>query len=92
MNKSIKRKWVAALLSGEYEQGSYWLCKDGKFCCLGVLDKACGLNSGGSRSLPSSVGTAVFGGDEEEVQSQLADLNDSGVPFDMIAGLIEEAL
>ena len=29
-------KWVAALRSGEFEQGFGTLCKDEKYCCLGV--------------------------------------------------------
>lgn len=37
MNEDIKARWVAALRSDEYEQGKDWLCKDGKYCCLGVL-------------------------------------------------------
>lgn len=37
MNKEIKDKWVAALESGEYEQGKGKLKRDNKFCCLGVL-------------------------------------------------------
>lgn len=51
MKKEIAEKWVAALRSGEYEQGSGMLRKVGyktneertettavdKFCCLGVL-------------------------------------------------------
>ena len=38
MNKEIKEKWVAALRSGEYEQGKGMLkTEDGKYCCLGVL-------------------------------------------------------
>lgn len=28
--------WVDALRSGKYEQGQSHLCKDGKYCCLGV--------------------------------------------------------
>jgi len=30
-------EWVKALRSGDYEQGQDYLCRDGKFCCLGVL-------------------------------------------------------
>lgn len=30
------KKWVAALRSGEYEQGTNALNKNGKMCCLGV--------------------------------------------------------
>lgn len=38
MNPEIKKRWVAALRSGEYEQGSEVLrTLDNKFCCLGVL-------------------------------------------------------
>lgn len=42
MNKAIKKKWLKALRSGEYEQGRERLCsiaEDGthRFCCLGVL-------------------------------------------------------
>ena len=37
MNKSIKKKWVAALRSGEYQQGQGLMCHEGKYCCLGVL-------------------------------------------------------
>lgn len=39
-NKENIRKWVAALRSGEYEQGTGFLNKNGKYCCLGV---ACDL-------------------------------------------------
>lgn len=42
MNPEIKQRWVAALRSGEYEQGKGFLNSDGKFCCLGVL---CDLHS-----------------------------------------------
>ena len=38
MNPLIKERWCAALESGDYEQGSYFLVKDNTyFCCLGVL-------------------------------------------------------
>ena len=37
MNKHIKKKWIEALRSGEYEQGTRHLSKDNKYCCLGVL-------------------------------------------------------
>jgi len=35
-NKDNIRKWVAALRSGEHEQGTGALNQDGKKCCLGV--------------------------------------------------------
>lgn len=36
---SIKKKWVAALRSGDYKQGAGNLCKNmsPRHCCLGVL-------------------------------------------------------
>jgi len=38
MKPEIKKLWVEALLSGEYQQGVNTLkTNDGKFCCLGVL-------------------------------------------------------
>lgn len=29
-------KWLAALRSGEYQQGKQYLCREGRYCCLGV--------------------------------------------------------
>lgn len=51
MNKSIKKKWVAALRSNAYKQGRHFLRTDDDneqlFCCLGVLcdlhAQECGL-------------------------------------------------
>jgi hypothetical protein len=37
MNQEIKDKWVQALRSGDYEQGTGCLHKGDTFCCLGVL-------------------------------------------------------
>ena len=37
MNPEIKQKWVDALLSGKYEQGSEKLRGANGYCCLGVL-------------------------------------------------------
>lgn len=37
MRASIKGEWVERLRSGEYEQGTGHLQRDGQFCCLGVL-------------------------------------------------------
>jgi hypothetical protein len=40
MNPEIKAQWLAALRSGEYEQGSGTLKTDlGQYCCMGVLCK-----------------------------------------------------
>jgi hypothetical protein len=38
MNQEYKTEWLAALRSGEYDQGKFKLKhKDNTFCCLGVL-------------------------------------------------------
>ena len=41
MKPEIKKRWIEALLSGEYKQGNGYLRKDigddSFFCCLGVL-------------------------------------------------------
>lgn len=37
MNPDVKTKWVAALRSGEYKQGTEHLHSGDSFCCLGVL-------------------------------------------------------
>lgn len=37
MRQDIKKLWVEALRSGQYEQGSGALSCDGQYCCLGVL-------------------------------------------------------
>lgn len=37
MNQEIKKKWVDALRSGEYQKGVGNLNWGGAFCCLGVL-------------------------------------------------------
>lgn len=42
MNESVKKRWVEALRSGEYQQGAEQLRRGDNFCCLGVL---CDLHS-----------------------------------------------
>ena len=37
MIELIKKDWLEALRSGDYEQGTKYLKNDGKYCCLGVL-------------------------------------------------------
>lgn len=38
LNLEIKKEWIAALRSDDYQQGEAQLkTEDGKFCCLGVL-------------------------------------------------------
>lgn len=64
MNDNAK-KWVDALRSGEYEQGKEYLCKNDKYCCLGV---ACALYQ-------QSVGDLIVEeGDEETFYDDRLDL------------------
>lgn len=37
MDTAVKERWVRALRSGEYQQGTGQLRKEDKYCCLGVL-------------------------------------------------------
>jgi len=37
MNSEIKEKWVTALRSGKYQQGTDFLRANDQYCCLGVL-------------------------------------------------------
>ncbi len=37
MNEDIKQRWVEALRSGQYTQGTEYLRRDNDYCCLGVL-------------------------------------------------------
>ena len=43
MNKELKDKWVAALRSGKYVQGTGNLQSGGRYCCLGVLCDVAGV-------------------------------------------------
>jgi hypothetical protein len=43
--EDFKQRWVAALRSGQYEQGTQVLCdsENGPVCCLAVAGLVCGL-------------------------------------------------
>lgn len=51
MDKELKQKWVDALRSGKYIQGTGTLCQinnnsgERRYCCLGVLADVAGLES-----------------------------------------------
>ena len=99
MNKKLKAKWVAALLSEDYEQGQGLLRGAGKFCCLGVLrhvndpkDKTKWTTSYGEALDLLSLERLRSFGLTDGIQRQLGAMNDLGVPFPMIAGFIQETL
>lgn len=100
MEKKLKNKWVKVLRSGKYTQGKGFLYnkKSNTFCCLGVLGAVCGvpleklnrktflLNFKGDAKVPKDL-TGCRG-----ITSQLANMNDKGDSFDIIADFIEKDL
>ena len=68
MNTEIKQKWVNALRSGEYEQGSEKLYSGRGYCCLGVL---CDLYSKENGLKWEFRGDDVIKTEDEIVSSQL---------------------
>lgn len=96
MDKTLKKKWVAALISGKYKQFTDGaLRRNGQFCCLGVLRHVNNPrdNSYCAQYIPSAMLThkhlEKFGFDFECAE-ELAAMNDAGVPFPVIAGFIQE--
>jgi len=95
MDKKLKAKWVKALASGRYKQANGVLYDSGEkgFCCLGVLCRVSGasLEEIDDRTMP--IKTDRFASViDQHIAMKLASLNDEGVPFEVIAGLIHEAL
>lgn len=101
MNKTIKRKWIKALRSGEYAQGEGNLkCGpnlDGEmeYCCLGVLRAICPelkLKKSGEEEMLTPKSTEEKIGLTYKQQIKLAKMNDSGRSFNYIATYIERFL
>jgi hypothetical protein len=133
MDQKFKARWVAALQSGEYQQGQQQLRRGDKFCCLGVACDLIAKDGGGYWSddvfylkprrirdifkssselsdkykLPPALAKRLGIGRDPEVpgvirdyvpsgsaglHATLASLNDQGVPFHVIAEIIEEDL
>lgn len=51
MNAEWKKKWVAALRSGDFKQGTMRMYKDGANCAFGVLDAIVSEETGKSPSI-----------------------------------------
>lgn len=108
MNAEIKQRWVAALRSGEYKQGTGILHRDDKYCCLGVLCDLHAKETDGewttyddwTYSYLNSVGllprtVCAWSGIDYELpnENELIALNDTkGKDFNEIADFIEEKL
>jgi hypothetical protein len=96
----VRDRWVAALRSGEYEQGMDQLKDNDKFCCLGVLCDVVGFDldshdgQGGTWAFATGID---WSGEppilldllEQPVRNKLANMNDNGSTFTEIADHIE---
>lgn len=98
MKKLVAKKWIKALRSGQYRQGTQRLKLNGKYCCLGVLNQLypeLNLSDESSRvlwnykaiGLNSATGTLCWESDGSVMS--LARLNDNGFTFDEIADIIQ---
>ncbi len=106
LNPYVKRQWVAALRSGDYEQTDGFLYSEGEgFCCMGVLCHARGhsLSALDKVGMPEGVGSDMTGffdkiartdsSQKTTLGDMFADFNDSeGYSFAQIATFIEENL
>ena len=101
MNKELLKRWVAALRSGEYKQGTEVLCdydEDGNavgFCCLGVLqniEPGIEQADNGEEMLDEVSLKKFLGVDEHDgfIQVKYAKLNDARMPFPEIADRLEK--
>jgi|688.fasta_scaffold792599_2 hypothetical protein len=101
----IKEKWLEALRSGNYNQIQERLSSPEGYCCLGVLCEVLEIPKsvspviqyeGSQSTLPYSVTKKTdltkygdFNGFTINEKYTLADLNDSGASFELIAHIIE---
>jgi len=93
MNKRMKTKWIKALRSGRYKQGRGRLkTEKGSYCCLGVLNKVCKLGAYenfGSLDLDQLKKVGITPDEQSElIMFNVADR----MPFELIAGYIQENL
>jgi len=101
MTKAQKRKWIEALRSGKYRQGTSSLYKAPvkEYCCLGVYCHAVlGVEDAymNYKGLPADLYRhGVLTRQQlrfipQRTQDHLAMMNDDKVPFEVIAGFIQE--
>ncbi len=94
MDKKLKDRWVKALMSGKYAQGKGALCRDGKYCCLGVLREINDKTDAGKARHFEYLTIKQLNKFKLPLTAQrgLANLNDEEIPFPVIAGFIQENL
>jgi len=73
VNEEIKARWTARLRSGQDVQGTGYLNRNGRKCCLGVLcELACEAGACGRIILDTDTSTYGYGGpDDEEYAAEL---------------------
>lgn len=101
MNQKIKKQWVEALRSEDYDQGIGYLKANDKFCCFGVLCDIHSKNNEEKWEEEKYMGNvALFpiplmdwsGIHSQPIIDDLIDRNDSGESFSEIADIIEQKL
>lgn len=99
-------KWIKALRSGKYKQGTGCLCRAApvkEYCCLGVACKVAkirAIDNGRDQKVihfeangnksMTSIRTLIPGLIDPLQESTLANMNDNGASFDQIADYIEK--
>ena len=66
-------RWADALESGEYEQGTEYLCRDGRYCCLGVACEVFEEEAGLSRTVGAAK-IVAWNGSQKAVPKDLGSL------------------
>lgn len=105
MDAELKAKWLEALRSGKYDQGTGQLRNGNCFCCLGVLcdvfnptgwdGEEWSFGEGIDQCRELSVLPSNFRlqcGMDGGLEERLIELNDEGKTFSTIANYIEENL
>lgn len=103
MSRENGEKWLAALRSGDYEQGRGSMLRDGKYCCLGVLEQVVSGKVEDKEGWPSYSwleANKIYFKDALNQKTQNPEIsgysaaghNDIGMPFSTIVNLIEEAM
>ena len=104
MKPEIKAQWLAALRSGDYQQGTALLHYEDRFCCLGVLCDLYAKDTGNTWERHGSVcnmhrsdllippQVQEWAGLKYPNPMALAHRNDKGATFEELAEVIEENL
>jgi len=91
LDPELKAQWVGALRSGRYTQGKYRLERDGRYCCLGVLQALRHIPKDEEEDILEPLAATKLGLGYA-TQCWLAVMNDRGQTFEQIADYIEDAL